>query len=215
MQRRFPEGERSAVAQAVREVETRTGSEIVVWVVGSSDGYAQASWKAATMGALVAALAAAWTHARLGAWGLGWVWVLMPPTGGAAFGYLVAHLSSAVRRALVPHAARAARVEAHAAQAFLASEVFKTRHRDGVLLFVSLFERRAIVLPDIGIRSRVAAGEWVALVDELAASMARGGRIAPALVAAVQRCGQILDHHGFKAQPGESAELPNAVRVEE
>lgn len=212
--RRFPGEQRAAVTAAVRAAEARTGGELVVVVVERSDGYAQAAWKAATLGALGAALIAAAIHARLGLWGLGWVWTALPAVAGAALGYLAAHFSEGLRRWLLAPQVLEARVQARAAQAFRSEGVGRTSDRMGVLVLVSLFERRAVVLPDLAVGARVAEGDWPAVTDALAAAIAGRG-VGPALCESVERLADVLSRHGFAPRPGDGDELGDAVRVEE
>ena len=62
-------------------------------------------------------------------------------------------------------------------------EVFATRDRTGILLFVSLFEHRIEVVGDKGINDKVQQEEWGEVVDLLRAGVRRGD-LAGGLVAA-------------------------------
>ena len=48
-----------------------------------------------------------------------------------------------------------AEIEQYARAFFLERELFRTRARTGVLLLVSLFERRVVILPDSGVAGRL------------------------------------------------------------
>ena len=56
---------------------------------------------------------------------------------------------------------------------FLAREMFATPGRDAILVLVSLFERRVVVVPDVAWRGRVDGAEWRAAVDRMAPPLAR------------------------------------------
>jgi putative membrane protein len=202
------------IQRAVVEAEARTAGEIVPYAVDASDDYHGAEWTAAALGALAGPLIAAAVHAAAGLWG-GWLplWLLLPPLAGAAGGYLLA-LVPALRRRLVPAAVAERRVAARAAQAFVSEEVFATRERTGVLIFVSLFERRVVVLADAGIHSRVAAGEWDRLVAGIVAGV-RAGRPGSALADAIRRCGELLAEHGVARRPDDVDELSDGLHREE
>ena len=110
------------------------------------------------------------------------IWGVPPSSGsrcrrslGGAVGYLLALLPP-VRRWLAGEATLDARARRRAAVAFLDQEVFRTRHRTGILLFVSLFERRVVLLADSGIHQKVEEGAWEAITRRLA----RGIRERPA-----------------------------------
>ena len=105
------------------------------------------------------------------------------------------------------------RVERRARQAFLEEEVFKTRERTGILIFVALFERRVLVLGDEGINRVVDQNEWNCVVAKLVAAIA-AGRLAGALVEAIQECGRLLEVHGVEIRADDEDELKDGVRLE-
>lgn len=195
---------------AVAEAERGTSGEIVPYLVPASDDYSGAAWKGAALGALAAALAA-WALHRLGDfWGASrFLWMVAPPAAGAALGYLAAHLPP-LRRFLAGRHAIERRVGERAAQAFLEQEVFRTRDRTGILLFLSLFERRVVVLGDSGIHQKVGPGEWEAVVGHVVSGLSRNPTAA--LVAAIRECGEILARHGLPPRPDDKNELPDELR---
>ncbi len=193
---RFPPSEREALRLAVADLERRTTAEIVPFVVARSDRYANADWKGAALGALGGGLAAAALHRGLGLWGLDpALWIALPPAVGAALGWLAARLPI-LTRALVGKERIDEQVRRRAEEAFLAENLAATASREGLLLFVSLFERRVLVLPDIGLRERIPAAAW----DGVAAGIA--GRLtnqspASALAAGVEHAGEVLRAAGL------------------
>ena len=102
-------------------------------------------------------------------------------------------------------------VRRRAAVAFLEEEVFKTRDRTGVLIFLSLFEHRVVVMGDEGINRAVAVGEWQKIVDGVVAGI-REGRPADALVDSIRECGELLDLRGVAIRPDDTDELSDELR---
>jgi putative membrane protein len=205
----------AAIEAAVREAETASGGEIVPYLADASDAYPGAPWTAAALGAVVAPALAATAYALAGLWGSWWpLWMTAPPVAGAAAGYLAASFLAPLRRWVVPASVRARRVEQRAAAAFLAEEVFATRDRTGILLFVSLFERRVVVLADSGIHGRVSPGVWDDVVSGPVAGL-HAGKPGPALAEAVRRCGAILAEHGLPLRADDRDELANRLRRED
>jgi putative membrane protein len=204
----------AAVEAAVREAEAASGGEIVPYVVDASDDYPGAVWTAALLGALAAPLAAAGLVAWLDLWAVWPLWVTPPPLAGAGAGWLAARAIEPLRRALVPAPVAERRVAQRAAAAFLAEEVFATRDRTGVLLFVSLFEHRMVVLADAGIHRHVPAGTWEDVVARAVAGL-RAGRTGEALAEAVRRVGALLAEHGVPRRADDTDELADRVRREE
>ncbi|HEV7667932.1 MAG TPA: hypothetical protein VGS22_05375 [Thermoanaerobaculia bacterium] len=222
----FPPAERETLRLAVADLEGKTSAEIVPFVVARSDAYANAEWKGAALGALAAALAATALFRSVELWGLDpAVWIALPPIAGAALGWLATRLPP-VARALIGAELIEQRVRRRAESAFLAEELAATASREGLLLFVSLFERRVLVLPDVGFRARVPSSAWDRVAEAIAARLKSHGPAA-ALVAGVAQVGEVLNAAGLTidsaadrtsrmapVSPGPN-ELPDELRLEE
>jgi putative membrane protein len=208
----FTEADLALIREAVADAEVGTAGEIVPYVVPASDAYSGAVWKGGTLGALIGALAGWAVHSAAGFWGGAlFFWMAVPPAAGAALGLLLAGLVPPIKRLLAGAEVLELRTRRRAALAFLDEEVFRTRDRTGILLFVSLFEHRVVVLGDSGINEKVAAGEWDGLVQRAAAGI-RAGRPGEALAGAVRECGRLLAERGVEIRPADTDELPNELR---
>lgn len=202
-----------AVRRAAGEAERRTSGEIVAYVVLRVDDHAEARYKAAAYGALAAAVAAGLVHWLGGFWvAAGVLWITLPALAGAVAGYLAAALVPALERFLIGAETLEQRVRLRAEAAFLREEVFATRERTGVLIFLALFEHRAVILADAGIHAKVEADVWPRIVGDLTAGL-RAGRAGPALVEAIDRCGELLERHGVELRRDDRDELDNEPRV--
>ena len=209
----FSPDEQAAVAAAARAAEGRTSGEIVPYVVGRCDDYAEAAWAGAALGALLSVGVAATWPLVTDTWApAGLVWRVLPPLAGAAAGYALTAFVPAVARRLVPAATLDRRAHLRAEAAFLEEEVFDTRDRTGILILLALFERRAVVMADAGIHARVAPGAWDAVVSPLVAGI-RAGRPAEALIKAIGRCGDILETHQVTRHPDDHDELTDDLRI--
>jgi putative membrane protein len=207
----FSEQDLEAVRQAVAAAEGETSGEIVPFVVDASDAYEGTLWKGTAIGALGGAVAAAVTHAAAGLWGGGALWIGLPAAAGGALGFLLTAFVPALRRALIPADVLERRVRRRAAVAFVDEEVFDTEERTGILLFLSLFERRVVALGDAGINARVRQEEWVAITDAVAACI-RAGRAGEALVEGIGACGRLLTRRGVEIRPDDRNELRDDLR---
>jgi putative membrane protein len=203
------------IQEAVRDAEANTAGEILPYVVSHSDHYEAAAWKGATLGAFAAVVAAAAAHWLGGYWG-GFVlaWIVAPPLLGGALGFLLTGSIRALRLWLAGPAAIDHHVHQRATAAFVEGEVFRTRERTGVLVFLSLLERRVVVLADSGITARVGQHEWDAIVGEIVQGM-RTGAPGRALADAIRRCGDLLARHGVARRADDTDELPDQLRMKE
>ena len=209
----FTQTDLDAIRAAVGEAEKRTSGEIVPYVVDQSDEYLSATWKGAALGAILAPLVALAIHRWSSIWGIpiDW-WIALPAPVGGALGYLLSLLPS-VRRWMVGDEVLEARTRRRAAVAFLDQEVFRTDNRTGILLFVSLFERRVVLLADSGIHQKVEQGQWEEITNRLAGEI-RKGRTGPAMVEAIRACGELLELHKVEILPEDRDELSNELRRE-
>jgi putative membrane protein len=207
------EAEREAIRRAVEEAEAGTSAEVVPYVVDRCDDYPGTGWLASLIAAAAAAVASGILHAAGGFWGgSGLVWITLPVLLAAVLGQLAVWLFPGLARRLISPDLIDRRVSGRAALAFLEEEVFSTRDRTGVLIFVSLFEHRALVLADEGINAVVEQSEWEGIVDAMRSEL-RAGRPTEALVGAIRSCGWLLHERRVERRPDDTDELPNEPRT--
>ena len=204
MRRFLDDGALAALRAAIEELEARSGAELVVSVRGRSGSYLHADL-------LVGAAAALATLAFLlfSPWPFGLVWFLVDPL---LVGGLVALAGSRllpVRRALTSRAAREMRVRIAAEAVFYERGVHHTRDRTGVLLYVSLLERRAVLLADTGVEAQVDRRDWQTAAAALQRAMDRGGDGA-ALAGALEPLAALLALH-VPRRPDDENELPDGI----
>jgi putative membrane protein len=184
----------------------------VPWIVEACDPYPEAGWKAAALGALLGMGSGLAAHLLSGGWGGVLLWLALPCVAGGAAGLGLGQLS-AVKRWLVDEDVVDHRVRLAAESAFVRGEVFATRGRTGILVFLALLERRVVVLGDSGINARVQPEEWQSIADEIVAGV-RASRPAAALAAGIEACGRLLAERGVPRDQEDVDELPDRPRFE-
>jgi putative membrane protein len=102
-------------------------------------------------------------------------------------------------------------VERASLAAFYARGITRTDSNTGILLYVSVLERRVRVVADKGINEHVAPDTWDELVGGIVGGI-RSGDPSGAIASAVDRCGGMLEQH-FPIQPGDKNELENRVII--
>jgi putative membrane protein len=210
----FSDDDLESIRKATADAESRTGGEIVPFIVERVVEKDEARWRAAAVGALAAAAAAGLADLFGGYWGgSGVFWITLPVVAGAGLGYLLGGVG-AVGRWLIPEDRLDRAVTMRAEAAFLEEEVFDTRDRTGVLVMISLFEHRAVILADAGINRVVPENTWQELVDQLVSGI-RSGRAAEAMRDAVASCGKVLEEYEVPLRPDDEDELPDAPRIRE
>jgi putative membrane protein len=200
------EEELRTIHAALGNAEKRTIGEILPVVLERSDRHPGAGWLAALVAALVGSVA-------LGSW-LPWehpALLLLAQLGLGALGYLGARLLPDFQRSFLSSARAAEVAEEQAFQEFHRYELHRTRAQSGVLLFVSLLERRVVVLADTGIDARVRPEHWQRTIA-LVLDGIRRGSLCAGLVAGIHSAGEVLAEH-FPAADGDKNEIPDRVIV--
>lgn len=161
---------RKALADAVHAVEACSGAELVVAVRPRSASYLHA--------ALMAGMAAGYgTLAFLlfSPWEFGLEWFLVDPVAVGALAVLAVLRIPALTRRLTRRTARRERVEAAARSAFLAKRMHRTTGRTGILLYISLLEREAVVVVDLGVEALAGTEVWRKAIDRIEEAVRHGG----------------------------------------
>lgn len=214
--------DRDGVATAIAAAEATSSGEIVAVTTPISDSYHDVALHWALI-ALFAVLAwAAWRPSALLWWyGLsvgGWS---DAPTLSqlltlllvlAALKFIVALLIlrwMPLRLFLTPGATKHRRVRRRAITIFKAAAERRTTGRTGVLIYLSLAERRAEIVADEAITAITAPDVWGEALTALLVEV-KQGRFAEGIVAAIDRVGAVLAEH-FPHLPDDSNEIPDKL----
>jgi putative membrane protein len=212
---RFSQAELEAIRQAVVAAEKRTSGEIVTYIVGECDPYPEAPLRGGLIGVVLGLGAASLAHWWFGVWGSSpLLFGALPALALCLLGMALGEWVPAVRRALLQRGVIERRVALRAEAAFLEEEVWHTRDRSGILLFLALFEHRAVVLGDAGINARVPKPEWQGIVDRLGQGM-RDRREVEALTAAIAACSRLLEQRELGRGADDRDELADEPRLRE
>jgi putative membrane protein len=149
--------DRRQLAELVSKAEKLTKAQIVLAVTKRSDVYAELPWIAFALGASIAGLLLFIFNRPL----LNWypqvtvLIILVVTLGcGIAFALLTVLVPGFAKHFLSTHRIEV-EVQQYAESLFLASELFATSNRTGILLLVSLFERKVVILPDKGLANQL------------------------------------------------------------
>jgi len=193
--------------------ETATGVQLVTTMLSRCDDYPEIPWKAfaagAVCGALVVMLAMlapgfSMPHALAG---LSSEMTLVLVLGAGLVSGGIAIVVPPVAR-LFLSAARAEGEVRQAAQAlFLEHELFNTGTRTGVLMLVSTFEHRVVVLADRGLRAQLPDGALDEVVVAMTAAL-QSAAWSAAFAAGIEKLEAIVRAHGFTGR-GERNTLPD------
>jgi putative membrane protein len=200
------EASQREIENAVTEVEANTSAEIVVVIAHRSSHYRDI---ACCGGALLALLSLCFIlfspftihH-----------YVVIPDV--LLFFFLGAFLTSRVPvlcRLLTSAARREAETKRAAQVAFFEQGVSSTKERTGILFYISLLERRAEILPDLGIDGRIPRGRWNELSHEINSTLKKSLEVKEFLLL-LKKSGALLAE-ALPATGHDDNQIPNCPRV--
>jgi putative membrane protein len=189
--------EAAAIERSVAAFETRTGVEIVAAVERRSDLYPEVPWRAFALGASLAALGALAGTLLRPDWTTPGALLAQAATilGVGALAALASMLVPGFGRLFIRDGRMQEEVRQRAEVVFLARELFATPGRNAILVLVSRFERRVVVVPDVAWRGRVSTAEWGAVVERMRPPLA-GNRIVEAFAAGFDAIGALVEAKG-------------------
>jgi len=204
------ETDQKRLETVVAAAEKKTAGEIVCMVVSSSYHYAMANVLGATAFALPLALVSAHVIG-------GWLWIgtqnMWLFLGLFALFFALAHWIvgrvPSLKRLFISRREIDEEVEEAAVNGFFHKGLYRTRDANGVLLFISVFERKVWLLADQGIHEKVSPEEWNRLVGRITGGI-RSGQGADAICSAIEDIGKLLQAH-FPIKPDDTDELDNLI----
>lgn len=213
LQKKFSEKDLGRIRAAVQEAESKISGEIVPVIVGKSGHYTIAHYKASLIASsIVFSLIILFDRyvPSLAVYDPLMIFFIVLIAG--LLGAIVANYSDWVKRKLLTQRHMDNATRQRAENAFLEEEVFNTRHRTGIMIFISFFEHEVIVMADSGISKVVEQKEWDKIVNVLTDNI-RKDKIIEGLEIALKRCGEILLEKGFKAEADDKNELRDDLRI--
>jgi putative membrane protein len=216
------EADHIRVSDAVHAAEAGTSGEIVTIVADHSDRYLDlALWWSAGFTILMLTLLALFpeSYDKLSALVTGGWLVETDFADGTRIALALAIISFGlarllmqfvpIRLAFTPGIVKARRVRRRAVRYFKAGAERRTVGRTGILIYLSLKERRAEIVADEAIHGAVAEEEWGKAMADLIEEVSKG-RVADGMIAAIADVGLILAQH-FPRSDDDRNELPDRL----
>jgi putative membrane protein len=195
--------ENSKVEAAIKKAEEGTSGEIVFTIADASANYQHATLQGALIGMVIATA----------------VYLVIPVSHTVTHLLWTEFIAFAVfytflprlpwRRWIISKQEMELRVQEEALMQFYASGLYKTQDSNGVEIFLSLLEKRVVVIGDKAIHEKMGDQYWQQIRDLIILGI-KEGDICGGICNAVGACGQALARH-FPPKPDDTNELPNRV----
>lgn len=210
VERFLSKADQEKIEACVRKVESRTQGEIVVMVVPASHHYPLAGLLGASAFAFPAAVA---LTPMLG--GLFWVgpfnlWVFLAALIPLFLGFHEAFKHIRIlKRSFIHGKEMDEEVHEAAHVQFFHKGLYRTREENGVLIYISVFERRVCLIGDRGINAVIPEAHWNGVVGMIVQAI-KDRRQAEGICQAVDEIGRILQEK-FPIKQGDQDELQNLI----
>jgi putative membrane protein len=218
LKHKFSDKDLQRIKDAVKDAENKISGEIVPVIVDRSGFYSLANYRACLVGASLAFLLMIILDRYVITDAANTLYydplfIFVVVILGGLLGAVVPNFIPGLKRLLVSqrHFDHATRQRAE--NAFLEEEVFNTRHRTGIMIFISFFEHEVIVMADRGISKVVEQKQWDKIVAEIITHI-RAGTLIEGLEAGIKRCGEILLEKGFVKTADDINELRDDLRID-
>jgi len=185
----FDREQREKIRRAVQAAEGLTRTDISVMLVDESDRYREAELSGALALSALAALVLSMALHHVT------IWFYIPVAVVLLFPFVrLFRVFPHLKLAFLHHKRVTEAVRERAVYAFFQRGLHKTDEQTGILIFISLLERKVWILADKGIHGKIASGFWKSLAGELAAGI-REDHALEALCSVIGKCGAELARH--------------------
>lgn len=211
----FTKSELQEVRAAVKEAEDRTHGEFVPVFVKESDFYEEALWRAGFVSAFIAGSLLIILDSAT-EWLL-WIpcsfWLIIVLAFGVGGAFLTMNIDT-LRRVFAGMRTLEERAHKKAQLMFFDLDVFNTKQRIGIMIFISFFERQVIVLADEGINAVIPQEEWEGVVKKITNELKENQKV-KAILAGIAACTKLVEESPIEILEDEENEIPDDLRTDE
>lgn len=197
------------ISKEVHAAESGTWGEIVPMIVSSSTPGRSAEW---VLSLLILLLATPASFVNRGHW-MFWASEVLIVVLAIILPTPILRYFPTLRRWLIPREDLSAAVHSRAIIELEDVRLRHTERRTGVLLMVSWFERKVVVIGDEAISKKIKPEEWQSMVEDFAADL-KAGQLAQGFTKSIRRTGEILRQH-FPAEGHNADEIRNDLVIKD
>lgn len=195
--------DKQLIRDAIKKAESKTSGEIVPVIISRSDFYPAVHFRLALIVGILCSLIIYNVYDFDDPIVL--IWGQFP---GIFLGYFLGYIPF-LKRLFTTKAEMQEEVYQQAIQMFYENSVSITKDRTGIMIFISLLERKVQVLADCGINEKVAADYWNNIVENILSSI-KTGKLIEGMAQAIDSCGQSLIEN-FPIQDDDKNEISDEL----
>lgn len=196
------------IREMIAQAEKKSHSELVPMIVSSSDVYPAAHFRMAIIVSFLFSLALYFSPLAI-INPIYFLWIQIP---GLLIGYYMGRLTF-VQRLLVTKNEMEFETRQRAYEAFFEHNLHVTDHHNGVLIFISLMERKIRIVTDVGVRKKIDQKIWDELIVQFTEKVHQGD-LASALKQTIEAAANVLEYYFPHTGTERANELKNDLIIE-
>ncbi len=200
--------DREQIKKLITEAETKSHSELVPMIVSTSDNYPAAHWRAAIIVSFLFSLGLYFSPLAI-INPIYFLWIQIP---GLFIGYWMGNIP-ALTRLLITKEEIEFEVTQRAIEAFYEHNLHVTDKHNGVLIFISLLERKIKIITDVGVKAKIDQKIWDEITHDFIEKVKTGDFVV-ALKDTITAASDILENYFPRNESSNKNELKNDIIIE-
>lgn len=199
--------EQDEIRDLIATAEKKSHTEVVPMIVSASDNYPAAHFRMAIIVSFLFSLALYFSPLSI-INPIYFLWIQLP---GLLLGYFLGQIP-AFQRLLITKKEIEFETRQRAYEAFFEHGLHLTKNNNGVLIFISLLERKIRIVTDKGVKDKIEQKVWDEIIEQFADQVHKSN-LAEALKQTIEATANVLEYY-FPGQGEGNNELKNELIIE-
>lgn len=199
--------EQNQIRDLIEKAERKSHTEVVPMIVERSDAYPAAHFRCAIIVSFIFSMALYFSPLSI-VNPIYYLWIQLP---GLLLGFFLGQIPF-FTRLLITKKEMEFETRQRAYEAFFEHGIHLTKRNNGVLIFISLLERKIRIVTDKAVRDKVEQKIWDEIISEFANKVQKES-LAEALKQTIEATANVLEYY-FPGQGDRPSELKNDLIIE-
>ena len=199
--------DKELINELITEAELKSDSEIVPMIVSRSDNYPAAHFRSAIIVSFLFSLGLYFSPLSI-INPIYFLWIQIP---GLILGYYMANMPS-ITRLLITKQEIEYEVTQRAIEAFFEHNLHTTEQHNGVLIFISILEKKIKIITDVGVKKKVDQKIWDEIIFDFTEKV-KEGQFVEALKNTIAATSDIMENYFPSSGKEKKNELKNDIII--
>ncbi len=199
--------DKELINELITEAELKSDSEIVPMIVSRSDNYPAAHFRSAIIVSFLFSLGLYFSPLSI-INPIYFLWIQIP---GLILGYYMANMPS-ITRLLITKQEIEYEVTQRAIEAFFEHNLHTTEQHNGVLIFISILEKKIKIITDVGVKKKVDQKIWDEIIFDFTEKV-KEGQFVEALKNTIAATSDIMENYFPSNGKEKKNELKNDIII--